>query len=138
VHSGESFLQNADDADKDLQKELLKEDEEILHRFNNVHVSLLNSDEENAQQESMIVAQAGMLGHITVATNMAGRGTDILLGGDPAQLCGLILAQPYNHHFVDVYAASAAAADRNNGSAEADAVDEVKVCICDGPVAQCQ
>lgn len=35
------------------------------------------------EKESSIVAQAGRLGSVTVATNMAGRGTDILLGGNP-------------------------------------------------------
>jgi len=35
------------------------------------------------EKEAMIVAQAGRLGAITIATNMAGRGTDILLGGNP-------------------------------------------------------
>lgn len=35
------------------------------------------------EQEAEIVAQAGRLGAVTVATNMAGRGTDILLGGNP-------------------------------------------------------
>ena len=34
-------------------------------------------------QEAEIVAQAGSLGTVTIATNMAGRGTDILLGGNP-------------------------------------------------------
>ncbi len=38
---------------------------------------------KNHQQESEIVAQAGRLGSVTIATNMAGRGTDILLGGNP-------------------------------------------------------
>lgn len=38
---------------------------------------------KNHQQESEIVAQAGRLGQVTIATNMAGRGTDILLGGNP-------------------------------------------------------
>jgi preprotein translocase subunit SecA len=35
------------------------------------------------EKEALIVAQAGHLGAITVATNMAGRGTDIMLGGNP-------------------------------------------------------
>ncbi len=35
------------------------------------------------EKEALIVAQAGRLGAITIATNMAGRGTDILLGGNP-------------------------------------------------------
>jgi preprotein translocase subunit SecA len=38
------------------------------------------------EQESGIVAQAGRSGAVTIATNMAGRGTDILLGGNPAGL----------------------------------------------------
>jgi preprotein translocase subunit SecA len=37
-------------------------------------------------QEAEIVAQAGRLGNITIATNMAGRGTDILLGGNPEHM----------------------------------------------------
>lgn len=35
------------------------------------------------EQEAGIVAQAGQVGRVTIATNMAGRGTDILLGGNP-------------------------------------------------------
>ncbi len=35
------------------------------------------------RKEAEIVAQAGKLGAVTIATNMAGRGTDILLGGNP-------------------------------------------------------
>jgi preprotein translocase subunit SecA len=38
------------------------------------------------EKEAMIVAQAGRLGSVTVATNMAGRGVDILLGGNPEYL----------------------------------------------------
>lgn len=38
---------------------------------------------KNHEQESQIVAQAGRKGAVTIATNMAGRGTDILLGGNP-------------------------------------------------------
>lgn len=38
---------------------------------------------KNHLKESEIIAQAGRLGAVTIATNMAGRGTDILLGGNP-------------------------------------------------------
>ncbi|MGZ8604770.1 MAG: preprotein translocase subunit SecA, partial [Actinomycetota bacterium] len=41
---------------------------------------------KNHEKEAMIVAQAGRLGSVTVATNMAGRGVDILLGGNPEYL----------------------------------------------------
>ncbi len=37
----------------------------------------------NHEAEASIIAQAGRLGAVTIATNMAGRGTDILLGGNP-------------------------------------------------------
>ncbi|HET9458236.1 MAG TPA: preprotein translocase subunit SecA, partial [Candidatus Limnocylindrales bacterium] len=43
------------------------------------------------EKESAIVAQAGRTGAVTIATNMAGRGTDILLGGNPAGLASEIL-----------------------------------------------
>ena len=35
------------------------------------------------EKEAEIIAQAGRLGAVTIATNMAGRGTDIVLGGNP-------------------------------------------------------
>lgn len=43
---------------------------------------ILNARPENVRRESEIVAQAGKKGSITIATNMAGRGTDIILGGN--------------------------------------------------------
>jgi preprotein translocase subunit SecA len=43
---------------------------------------ILNAKPENVRRESEIVAQAGQKGNITIATNMAGRGTDIILGGN--------------------------------------------------------
>ena len=45
------------------------------------------------EQEAHIIAQAGRAGAVTIATNMAGRGTDILLGGNPDELWGDILVQ---------------------------------------------
>ncbi len=45
------------------------------------------------EKEATIVAQAGRLGAVTVATNMAGRGTDIMLGGNPKILADTDLAK---------------------------------------------
>lgn len=41
------------------------------------------------EKEAELVAQAGRLGQVTIATNMAGRGTDIVLGGNPESLADL-------------------------------------------------
>lgn len=45
--------------------------------------AVLNARNDEAEAE--VIAQAGALGAVTVSTNMAGRGTDILLGGNPPQ-----------------------------------------------------
>jgi preprotein translocase subunit SecA len=54
-----------------------------------IKAELLNALPENAAREGEIVAQAGRPGVVTVATNMAGRGTDILLGGCPGTMARL-------------------------------------------------
>lgn len=46
-------------------------------------MQLLNAKPENVERESEIVAQSGRSQAVTIATNMAGRGTDIILGGNP-------------------------------------------------------
>ena len=46
---------------------------------------------KNHEREAHIVAQAGRVGAVTIATNMAGRGTDILLGGNPDVLADDLL-----------------------------------------------
>jgi preprotein translocase subunit SecA len=51
-----------------------------------IEAELLNASPKNAPRESEIIAQAGRAGIVTVATNMAGRGTDILLGGCPTTM----------------------------------------------------
>ena len=48
---------------------------------------------KNHERESFIVAQAGRVGAVTIATNMAGRGTDILLGGNAEYLAKAKLTQ---------------------------------------------
>jgi preprotein translocase subunit SecA len=50
---------------------------------------------KNHEAEAKIIAQAGRVGAVTIATNMAGRGTDILLGGNKEQLVAEQLATHY-------------------------------------------
>ncbi|MCK6571742.1 preprotein translocase subunit SecA [Myxococcota bacterium] len=69
------------------------EKSEILHRMldkENIPHSVLNA--KHHAREASIVAQAGRYGAVTVATNMAGRGTDILLGGN-AEFAGQSLLE---------------------------------------------
>ena len=58
----------------DMLAQLLKEYE--------LSYQILNAKPENVRRESEIVAQAGKKNSITISTNMAGRGTDIILGGN--------------------------------------------------------
>ena len=60
------------------------EKSELLHRFlqkRNITHEILNA--KNHEKEALIIAQAGREGAVTISTNMAGRGVDIILGGDP-------------------------------------------------------
>ncbi|MEM7782724.1 MAG: preprotein translocase subunit SecA, partial [Planctomycetota bacterium] len=51
---------------------------------------------KNHKREAEIVAQAGRLGAVTIATNMAGRGTDIILGGNPETMAWARLQDKYS------------------------------------------
>ncbi len=51
---------------------------------------------KNHKREAEIVAQAGRLGAVTIATNMAGRGTDIILGGNPENMAWARLQEKYS------------------------------------------
>ena len=62
-----------------------------LLKKNGVPHEVLNA--KNHEREAAIVAQAGRKGAVTVATNMAGRGTDIMLGGNPEFMAAAALAQ---------------------------------------------
>jgi preprotein translocase subunit SecA len=55
--------------------------------------TVLNAKPEYAEREAEIVAEAGQPGAVTIATNMAGRGVDIKLGGNPEHLARLELAK---------------------------------------------
>ncbi|MDX2091499.1 MAG: preprotein translocase subunit SecA [Kofleriaceae bacterium] len=68
------------------------------------------------QKEASIVAQAGRKGMITIATNMAGRGTDILLGGNPEALAKDALAEEKAKLAENAGAAQSAQGEEGDGS----------------------
>jgi preprotein translocase subunit SecA len=55
--------------------------------------TVLNAKPEHAAREADIIAEAGRPGAVTIATNMAGRGVDIMLGGNPQHLTRLEVAK---------------------------------------------
>ena len=75
--SGQPILVGTSSVDK-------SEEISRLLRRNGVKHNILNA--KNHEREAEIVAQAGRFGAVTISTNMAGRGTDILLGGNAEYL----------------------------------------------------
>jgi preprotein translocase subunit SecA len=76
------------------------EDSEALSRVlekRGIKHEILNARPENASREAEIVAHAGQLGAVTIATNMAGRGTDIRLGPGVVTLGGLYVIGTQRH-----------------------------------------
>jgi len=61
----------------------IEKSEEISHALKLRKISHHVLNAKSLELEGELVAQAGRLGSVTVSTNMAGRGTDILLGGNP-------------------------------------------------------
>nr|YP_009296247.1 preprotein translocase subunit SecA [Sebdenia flabellata]AOM65182.1 preprotein translocase subunit SecA [Sebdenia flabellata] len=59
--------------------------------------NLLNAKPENIARESEIITQAGRKFTITISTNMAGRGTDIILGGNPNVMSKIVLINYIKH-----------------------------------------
>lgn len=86
--AGRPILIGTTDVDKSLRLSSLLKRRGIKHE-------LLNALPEHAAREAEIVAQAGRRGATTIATNMAGRGTDIILGGNPETLAWARLKDQY-------------------------------------------
>ena len=79
----------------------IEKSELLASLFNELDIPyrLLNARPENIEKESEIVAQAGCKSAITISTNMAGRGTDINLGGNIESL----LKSKLNKMFLNSY-----------------------------------
>ena len=69
---------------------------------------VLNAKPEHAQREGETIAEAGRPGAVTIATNMAGRGVDIMLGGNPDHLTRIELrklgVEPGDESYDETYA----------------------------------
>ena len=68
----------------------------MLKRENIPH-NVLNAKQDRAKQEAQIVAEAGQKGSVTIATNMAGRGTDIQISDEVRELGGLAILGSERH-----------------------------------------
>jgi preprotein translocase subunit SecA len=66
-----------------------------LLRSKNIPFNVLNAKQH--MREAGVVAQAGRKGSVTISTNMAGRGTDILLGGNPEVMAKEALLEEKGH-----------------------------------------
>ncbi len=61
----------------------IEKSEHLAHRLTKFGIKHQVLNAKQHEREAEIIAQAGRLGAVTIATNMAGRGTDIILGGNP-------------------------------------------------------
>jgi preprotein translocase subunit SecA len=76
----------------------VSESESLAARLRTVGVSCEVLNAKNDAEEAAIVARAGQFGAVTISTNMAGRGTDIRLGGDRVVALGGLYVVGTNRH----------------------------------------
>ncbi len=86
--TGRPILIGTTDVDKSIKLSNMLKRRGVKHE-------LLNALPEHAAREAEIVAQAGRRRAVTIATNMAGRGTDIILGGNPETMAWARLKDKY-------------------------------------------
>eukprot|EP00439_Symbiodinium_sp_Y106_P047316 s689_g6.t1 len=86
----------------------VKMSEAIVTRLREAGVEpqLLNARPESIARENETISQAGRLGMVTVSTNMAGRGTDIILGGNHSQMAALNLRSRLAEVLLDIQESS--------------------------------
>ncbi len=92
---------------------------ELLKKHGIPH-QVLNAKQH--EREAKIVSQAGRKGAVTVSTNMAGRGTDILLGGNPEAMTREYCLK--NKLAIPYAPAGSVIGDGNNGAAKTETADE--------------
>jgi len=95
--------------------------EELAERLSECGLSFSLLNASRHREEARIVSQAGQAGNITIATNMAGRGTDIKLGAAVAAIGGLHVLATERHeaHRIDRQLYGRAARQGDAGSAQA-------------------
>lgn len=82
------------------------ESEKIAKRLDKEGISYQLLNAKNDEREARIVSQAGKSSSVTIATNMAGRGTDILLGGNAdvlARYAAVMKVDPYSETYQEDY-----------------------------------
>src|SRR5262249_55163781 len=88
IKTGRPVLVGTTDVDKSIKLSEMFKRRGVKHE-------LLNALPEHAAREAEIVAQAGRPGAVTISTNMAGRGTDIILGGNAETMAWAKLKHKY-------------------------------------------
>lgn len=73
----------------------IEKSEHLSHQLEKYGIKHEVLNAKHHEREAEIIAQAGRLGAVTIATNMAGRGTDIILGGNPEQMAWEQLKHTY-------------------------------------------
>lgn len=102
----------------------------------NISHNVLNARPEKARKENLVIAQAGRLNAVTISTNMAGRGTDILLGGNPDVLARTWLLAEVFPEVSSEEAEAVSYPAQVSGDAQALAAAAAKALADDGVVAR--